>query len=224
MYLKFGNWIFHYRNFLFPVFYFLLFLPSPKLILNEHHIVINASLFFIITGITIRIITIGFEYIVRGGHKRTIFADGLVTGGAYRICRHPMYLGNLMILLGFGIFANSFIFVFIIFPVFIFIYWAIIKAEEAYLSDKFGEKFEHYKQNSNTIIPSFNQIVPAFKNQTFNWRRVIYKEYNSTFLHVSGLLVLSLYQMKIDFKLFSILFFICTIVYLTIKILKYREL
>lgn len=220
---KFGNWIFHYRNFLFPVFYLVLFIPSPKLNGNEFATLI-IGLLIIVSGMSIRCATIGLEYILRGGFKRTIFATNLVTGGIYKVCRNPMYLGNLLILLGFGIYANSVHFTFIIFPLFIFIYWSIIQAEEEYLTGKFGKEFEDYKQKVNSILPSFIHIRLAFKNQRFNWKNVIFKEYNSIFVYIFGLLLLSLLQQKINVILFTIMFILSFFVYAFVKILKLKKM
>lgn len=219
---KFGNWIFHYRNFLFPVFYLGLFIPSPQLIGNEFATFI-IGLLIIVSGISIRGATIGLEYILRGGYKRNIFATKLVTGGIYKVCRNPMYLGNLLILLGFGIYANSVYFTFIIFPLFIFIYWLIIQAEEEYLTEKFKE-FEDYKQKVNSILPSFIHIRLAFKNQRFNWKNVLFKEYNSIFVYIFGLLLLSLLQQKINVILFTIMFILSFFVYAFVKILKLKKM
>ena len=36
MVTKFGQWIFHYRNFIFPVLYLGLFIPSPELVENTN--------------------------------------------------------------------------------------------------------------------------------------------------------------------------------------------
>src|SRR5690554_5073572 len=113
MIIKFGNWIFTYRNFLFPLLYIFLFIPSEMLLRNTA-LATFIGLFLIVVGIVIRSLTIGLEYIKRGGLKRKIYAEKLVIGGIYSICRNPMYLGNLFILAGFGIYANSALFTFFI--------------------------------------------------------------------------------------------------------------
>ena len=45
-------------------------------------------------GLGVRAATIGFEYVVRGGRNRQVYADHLVQGGIYAHTRNPMYLGQ----------------------------------------------------------------------------------------------------------------------------------
>ncbi|NJK97787.1 MAG: isoprenylcysteine carboxylmethyltransferase family protein, partial [Bacteroidales bacterium] len=124
MIAKFGNWLFHYRNVLFPFFYAALFIPTTPLCPDKWALTIG--LFIIGIGVLIRSITIGLVYIIRGGQKRQIHAETLVTDGIYKVCRNPMYLGNILLILGFGIFANSLIFLLIFVPIFFVFYKAII--------------------------------------------------------------------------------------------------
>lgn len=220
--IKFGNWIFTYRNFLFPLLYIFLFIPSEMLLKNTV-LATLIGLSLIIAGIVIRSFTIGLEYIKRGGLKRKIYAEKLVTGGIYGICRNPMYLGNLLILAGFGIYANSALFTFIIFPAYIFIYWAIIKAEENFLTEKFADKFIRYKNGVHPLIPDFSKLGNLFKNRKFKWRKVLFKEYNSYFLYILGLSALALYLNRMSLMYFTIIFIISLSVYLLIKVIKYKN-
>lgn len=66
MIVQFGKWIFHFRNFLFPVFYIALFIPSQR-VFNSQEFSDIFGLTFIFSGILVRTITIGLVYIVRGG-------------------------------------------------------------------------------------------------------------------------------------------------------------
>jgi len=116
-FITFGNWIFRYRNAIFPFFYVALFIPSPDIFANKYAIILGALI--IISGIMVRSLTIGLEYIIRGGSKGKIHANKLVTGGIYSICRNPMYLGNILLILGFGIFANSLLFTALFSPLFL---------------------------------------------------------------------------------------------------------
>lgn len=217
--VKFGNWVFHNRNWFFALFYATMFIPSPTLTENLG-IQIGLGLVVFLFGVVSRGITIGLEYIVRGGLYRQIYADKLVTSGIYSICRNPMYFGNLLILFGVGIFANSALFVFLTFPIFMILYAAIILAEQSFLENKFGEEYNLYKKNVNAIIPDFTKINQAFKGQEFNLKKVIRKEYNSFFLYLGGLLLLLLYQKHISFIYFLIIGGILLVSYLTIRFLK----
>jgi len=223
MLTKFGHIIFHFRNILFPVFYAALFIPSPVIFRSEEW-ALKTGLLFIITGILIRCTTIGLVYIIRGGSKRRIYAETLVTDGMYKVCRNPMYLGNILILFGFGLFANSLVFVLIFIPLFVFFYAAIIFAEEDFLLKKFGQQFIDYKANSNAIIPKWGNLQAAFEGQTFKWRKVIYKEHNSLFLYFTGICLILLYHGYIGISFFMVIETILLISYFLIKLLKHNKL
>jgi len=223
MMVRLGNWLFHYRNFLFPLFYIALFIPSPPF-LSKGIIPEVTGLILIFTGIFIRCITIGLVYIIRGGKNREIFAEDLVTGGIYSVCRNPMYLGNIILLMGFGLFANSMLFLLIFFPLFVLFYVAIIRAEEAFLTNKFGEKFITYKNNVNALIPDPGKLGGAFKGQRFKWKKVLSKEHNSLYVYLSGILLLLLYKSEIELNVFIISILTLSILYGAVKWMKVKKL
>lgn len=219
---KFGNWIFHYRNFLFFFLYAGVFVPSPD-ITNSSITAIVVGLLFIFSGMAVRGITIGLEYIERGGIKRKINANKLVKGGIYSICRNPMYLGNLLILFGFGIYANSSFFTLIIFTVFVFIYYSIIKAEEQFLTRRFGQEYIDYKQKVHAVLPSLRLVKTAFGYQKFNWGKMILKEYNSLYVYFSGMLIIAFFQETISTSIFVSGFILVTTIFLVVKFIKYQK-
>ncbi|HOW08527.1 MAG TPA: isoprenylcysteine carboxylmethyltransferase family protein [Bacteroidales bacterium] len=223
MFVKLGNKLFHIRNFLFPVFYAVLFIPSPSVFQNEKWALITGSL-LIFSGILTRFITIGLVYIIRGGSKRQIYAETLVTDGIYRICRNPMYLGNILLLTGFGFFANSLLFMLVCIPLFLLFYYSIICAEEEFLQTKFGSQFINYKSVTNAIIPKLGNIKEAFEGHTFRFKVAVFKEYNSLFLYFTGLLLLLYFQGHITTGLFGIFEIVLLLSYLLIRMLKYNKL
>lgn len=219
MLTKFGNFIFHYRNFLFPLFYATLFIPSP-VIIEQGHLAIKLGAFIIALGMLVRGGTIGFVYIIRGGSKRKIHAEKLVTEGVYSVCRNPMYVGNILLILGFAIFANSLYFLVVMVPLFYLFYIAIIKAEENFLIGQFPVDYPKYKSESNALWPKLSRLGTFSKGYKFNYVRVIKKEYNSIFMYISGMLMLLLYQQFISVTYFAIAFGIALFIYLIVKYMK----
>jgi protein-S-isoprenylcysteine O-methyltransferase Ste14 len=68
----------------------------------------------------------------------------LVITGVYRISRNPMYLGLLLILLGWALYLMNFT-AYLLLPVFVVgMNYLQIKPEERYLVQKFGEEFKNY--------------------------------------------------------------------------------
>jgi protein-S-isoprenylcysteine O-methyltransferase Ste14 len=157
-----GNFFFTYRNILFIVLYLLLFIPSPMLFsperFGEKYYLFPIILGLLVTfaGEIIRGITIGLAYIIRGGKDRKVYAEKLVTEGIFRHCRNPLYVGNILMLLGVGILSNSLIYVAIVMPLFLFIYQTIVLAEENFLRNKFGADFDNYCKRVNRWLINFN--------------------------------------------------------------------
>ena len=114
--------------------------------------------------------TIGLAYIVRGGKEGKPYAEGLVTEGIFNHCRNPLYVGNILMLLGVGILANSLVYVAIVIPIFLFIYQAIVLAEENFLRGKFGPGFDDYCKKVNRWWPNLKGLVKpsAVCNSTGN--------------------------------------------------------
>lgn len=70
----------------------------------------------------------------------------LLTSGVYRLCRHPMYLGMVLILLGLAVFMGS-LSPFIVIAIFaVLMERVFIQAEERMLAQKFGNRWLDYKQ------------------------------------------------------------------------------
>ena len=202
--IQIGNFFFKYRNLLFILLYGLLFLPSPELFTeNIFHAEYKTwpliiGLFVTVLGQAIRGATIGLAYIVRGGKDKKVYAEHLVSTGIFSHCRNPLYVGNILMLLGVGILANSLIYVAIIMPLFLFIYQAIVLAEENFLRGKFGADFDAYCARVNRWIPSLKGIGATFSSMEFNWKRWVLKEYTTQFIWLAGiaLLIIRLYQIE----------------------------
>ena len=187
--VKFGNWIFHYRNFLFPVFYLLLFIPSPE-IFDDYKAAVIIGLIISLCGEGIRVLVMGLVDILHGGKDRTIYSSALITDGIFSHCRNPLYIGNIMILLGLAIIANSLIFLLVLIPVFIFFYQGIVMAEEDFLQKNFGEPYKVYRQKVNRWWPNLSGLGKTFSSMRFSMQRVLIKEYNSTYLWMTGAVLL----------------------------------
>lgn len=220
-----GNWLFHHRNWLFPIFYSLLFIPSPPLAENTTLLLFVGAVIALL-GQTIRNLTIGLVYIIRGGQNRHIHAAELHTNGLMAHVRNPLYIGNILILFGLGVASNSVLFVSFIFPLFVFFYQAIVLAEEDYLEKQFGEHYLGYKAKVNRWLPTLKGISNTFSQMSFKWQRVIVAEYNPMFLWSMGLLGLTVVHFykntafqAIQPYLVSVFLCLC-VLYLTARYLK----
>lgn len=76
--------------------------------------------------------------------KTFLPASELVTQGAYRFSRNPMYVGFVGILAGLGWAAGSFAMLTSAVAMYLFLDWYVIRREEAYLTRRFGQTYKDY--------------------------------------------------------------------------------
>jgi protein-S-isoprenylcysteine O-methyltransferase Ste14 len=193
MMIQIGNFFFKYRNWVFIPMYLALFMPSPELLSGEQRYwLIIIGLFVTITGQVIRCATIGLAYIDRGGKDKKVYASRLVTEGIFNHCRNPLYIGNILKLVGIGILSNSLLYVVLFIPVFLFIFQAIVLAEENFLSSKFGPEFDAYCQRTKRWVPIFSGLAATFNGMSFMWKRILLKENSTLYVWLIGVVLVLL--------------------------------
>jgi protein-S-isoprenylcysteine O-methyltransferase Ste14 len=127
--------------------------------------VLSAILVFL--GLGIRALAGGFA----GRHTRTkeIEAPRLSTGGPYSFVRNPIYLGSMVIGLGMVGVLATWVALIPYIAVFAIFYFAVISAEEQFLSRTFGRRYEEYCQNVPRILPRLTPW-PGAEKTAFDWR------------------------------------------------------
>lgn len=71
--------------------------------------------------------------------------SNLITSGAYRVVRHPIYSGTIIAVLGWTILLKSFISI-IYFPILCMLYFLITIFEERGLVEEYGDEYINYKK------------------------------------------------------------------------------
>jgi len=125
-------------GFAFALLYFWLARPSWKFL------ALGAVL--IVPGILIRALA--------SGHVRK--NEALATSGPYAYTRNPLYLGSLLMGIGFAVAARSWWVGVVLVVMFFAIYLPVIRSEETFLRAKFPE-FEEYARHVPRMLP---RIVP----------------------------------------------------------------
>jgi len=183
--VRIGNFLFHHRNRIFPVFMVggvLTFRPSFFRDSYAADLWLDlAGLAVCMAGQALRVTTIGFDYIRRGGKNQQIWADKLVQGGMFAHSRNPLYLGNILMFVGIVMILHSPVAYLVGIPLVLFTYICIIFAEEQFLGGKFGADYVEYCGRVNRLWPDLRGFKESIKDMEFNWRRVILKEYGTTF-------------------------------------------
>src|SRR6202046_3321815 len=121
-------------GFLFAVLYFWLARPTWRSI--------ALGTVLVIPGLLIRALA--------SGHVRK--NEALATSGPYAYTRNPLYLGSLLMGLGFAAAARSWWVGIVLVVMFVAIYLPVIRGEEAFLRQKFPE-FEEYARRVPRMVP-----------------------------------------------------------------------
>ena len=199
--LRSGDFFFRWRNFVFPVVLgglFLAFRPQP--LLGDpaaDRWVDLAGLAVALAGQGFRVWVIGLAYIKRGGLNKQVYADRLVTGGMFAVCRNPLYVGNALILAGLLIVHHN-AFVYLLGGLFFgFAYVAIVASEEGFLAAKFGPDYAAYCARVNRWLPDFRRLAEAHEDMTFNWRRPLLKDYGSAVAWMAAMIALFAWEREL---------------------------
>jgi len=178
---QWGNFLFHTRNVLFPVLVAMILFIWPPVAIDDvpgiYFMIIG--LLMILAGQGLRILTIGLVYIIRGGQKRRIYAEKLVTDGVFSHCRNPLYVGNILIVIGFMFISGNMIGMLVGSLGFMAIYRLIVHSEESFLRAKFADAYTSFCADVPRWIPRFTGLQETIKNYEFDWPAVAVKEYGT---------------------------------------------
>ena len=94
-------------------------------------------------------------YLIRSGHvvvKHEQRPPTVVSTGAFRYVRHPLYLGSILFYLGLTVSTASLFSLVLVVVIFIF-YNHIAGYEEKMLEDRFHEEYRNYKKKTGKWVP-----------------------------------------------------------------------
>jgi len=184
-----------------------------------------------LTGQALRVLVIGLVYITRGGQNRQVWANSLVDGGMFAHSRNPLYVGNLLIILGLAIVHNGWAMYLVAMPVFLFFYAAIVFAEEEYLHARFGEAYTEYCRRVPRWLPSLRGLSRTIGDGDFDAVKVVRKEYGTPFAWLSGLLLLLIWEHQspsaqpisvVELRWIVAIWITLALVYMTVRTMKLR--
>jgi protein-S-isoprenylcysteine O-methyltransferase Ste14 len=167
-------------GFLFAVFYFWLARPSWR------SLVLGAIV--VIPGLVIRALA--------SGHVRK--NESLATSGPYAYTRNPLYLGSLVIGLGFCVAARSWWVGAVLVVMFLPIYIPVIRDEEVFLRQKFSV-YEEYARRVPRMLPRLARAAGASGGASSGFSLELYlkhREYNAL-LGAAGMMAALIVKMTI---------------------------
>ena len=180
-----GNWLFRWRSYL-PLILLALVLIEMGVFTylgNSTTLDVVWEVFCLLVssvGLVVRAFTVG--YTPRGTSGRNTsgqMAEVLNTTGIYSIVRHPLYLGNFIMMLGLSLFPHQWWLTVIFVLSFWLYYERIMYAEEGFLRAKFGDQFVAWAEKTPPFIPNLKLWRPP--DLSFSFRNVLRREYNGFF-------------------------------------------
>lgn len=140
-------------------------------------------------GLLVRIATVGAApQGTSGRNRKEQRADVLNTTGLYSIVRNPLYLGNLLMLLGLTLLTAVWWFVLLACVSFFLYYERIVFAEEAYLEEKFGDDYRRWAARTPMILP--RPWLWRSSAHRFSWRKALRQEYSGFYVIVIAATIL----------------------------------
>jgi protein-S-isoprenylcysteine O-methyltransferase Ste14 len=177
-----GHWLFRYRNHL-P----LVLIPLMALALRHSEgierrfggvaegIWEGLCIATMLVGFTIRCLVVGYAPPgTSGRNSRTQHAVSLNTRGMYSMVRHPLYLGNLLMMVGAICMIEVWWLTLVAILGFHLYYERIIVAEEAFLANRFGERYLEWAAVTPAYLPALSRWKPP--RAAFSVKRVLAKE------------------------------------------------
>ena len=92
----------------------------------------------------------------------------LATDGPYAFVRHPLYVGNILLLLGFSMASSLWWAYALMVALLMFYYPPTIAYEDAKLHDFFGEAWEEWSKTTRALIPTLPKRTAA-SDQSSSW-------------------------------------------------------
>jgi protein-S-isoprenylcysteine O-methyltransferase Ste14 len=169
-------------------------LASSKCLCHSHllnELWQNGCMALSFAGLVLRAVIVGHApYGTSGRNTREQVADTLNTTGMYSVVRHPLYLANYIIIIGFTMEFHVWWLVLLTTTLYALYYERIMLAEEAFLRTRFDGQFEQWSAVTPAFIPKFRGWKPFAV--PFCWRTVLQREYNAFFLIITVFFLLDL--------------------------------
>ncbi|OCP00602.1 MULTISPECIES: isoprenylcysteine carboxylmethyltransferase family protein [unclassified Ensifer] len=194
-----GNFLFRFRNQLFPAIIVVLYLlmPPPTFVFGSPALTLakdTVAILVILAGLALRATAVGYKYIQRGGLKKKVYAKDLVTEGMFGVCRNPLYVGNMLLYCGVFLLHGNPLLVVVGVGLFAFMYQCIVYAEEAFLLRTFGEAYQAYCRDVPRWALRLRNFAASTDGMTFNVRRVIGKDYSTVSAAMLAVLATEMYK------------------------------
>lgn len=143
-----------------------------------------------LAGVAIRMLTVGFESKHAGSEPAQPVAGPAYMGGLYSVVRHPLYLGNVVILLGLALAVKVSWIVPLMLAASGLLYGFVALWEEGLLIDRLGLIYRGWRSRTPAVLPNFSGWrTPGLR---FSWRRALQCERDTLYHVIVGLFLIEL--------------------------------
>jgi protein-S-isoprenylcysteine O-methyltransferase Ste14 len=127
----------------------------------------------IVSGSTVVAVGLGIRGVASGQLKKN---EELAVCGPYSYTRNPLYLGSILMAVGFAVAARNFWIWVLLLVLFVLIYVPVIQSEEAFLRSVFPD-FESYSRRVPRLLPRWSgeSLTASFSRELY----LKHREYNA---------------------------------------------
>jgi len=178
---RMGGWLFRHRTSIpLPIAVALLLIPastSPSFLSTSQF---GAGVLIVAAGEAVRLWAV--HHIGAISRTRSDRLGPLIATGPFALVRNPLYLGNILLWVGFALGAHLLWLAPIIVALLAFEYHAIVRWEETLLAERLGEPYRRYVQRVPRWLPRLGddsshateQAMPS--SAAFSWRETLFSE------------------------------------------------
>jgi len=188
MIVRVGGWLFRKRTSIpLPIVLALLLIPPST---GSSGGMMLAGLAIVLAGELIRMW--GVHHIGSVSRTRSERLGPLIDHGPFAMVRNPLYIGNILIWLGFAVSGQLLWLAPLIVVLLALEYHAIVRWEERLLESRMGENYRQYMRRVPRWIPNLAGRSKSGQDAAFSWTQTLYSERGTLIAIVAGYLLLGL--------------------------------
>ncbi len=189
-FVRVGGWLFRNRTSIpLPIVMALLVIP-PRAADAGTGWLVWAGLAVVVVGELIRLW--GVHHIGSVSRTRSERLGPLIDSGPFARVRNPLYVGNVLLWLGFAMSARLPWLAPVVFVLLALEYHAIVRWEERLLATRIGPPYVDYLRRVPRWLPSLTGNSRDASRSAFSWKETLYSERGTLIAIAAGYMLLAL--------------------------------
>jgi protein-S-isoprenylcysteine O-methyltransferase Ste14 len=188
--VRIGGWLFRKRTSLpLPLVAALLVIPPSAADLDRTWLM-PLGVLTVVLGEAVRFW--GVHHIGAISRTRSERLGPLIDSGPFARVRNPLYVGNILLWLGFALSARLLWFAPVVVGLLLVEYHAIVRWEERLLEGRIGESYREYTRRVPRWLPNVFARPSSAAPAAFSWTQTVYSERGTLIAIAAGYLLLAL--------------------------------